>query len=339
MGVAQRSMSPTSENSPCAAGVDSISRLRRVAASRMIASSRRSRVRPRMWGAAARCVSLTYCRRQPAAPTAVGAPSAPKPARSRVPNCLHRERSAASGSKCQDGRSLMPSKSRSHAGREASSASSNSAGLNRSNSPRKASSSASSAMAKRPLAMSSQASPTAADRFTPGCADRACPAAPERDRLTATKCEARLAVQQGVVRQRPRRDDAHDFPGHRPLARPGIADLLADGHGLAQPHEPAQVVVHRADRNAGHGDGFAAGLPAAGQRDVHQLGGAAGVIEKELVEIPHSVEEQHIGMPGLDAQVLLHHGGVGFVQYSAVRGASPASPRDRRGGFVGKRTL
>ena len=48
MGVAQRSISPTSENSLRSAAVDSISRLRRVAASMMIASSRRSRIRPLM---------------------------------------------------------------------------------------------------------------------------------------------------------------------------------------------------------------------------------------------------------------------------------------------------
>ena len=154
-------------------------------------------------------------------------------------------------------------------------------------------------------------------------------------------CQVRgpLRIQQRVFGERSRGDDAYDFPGHGPLACLWVADLLADGHGLAQAHEPAQVIVRRTHRYTRHGNGFAARLPPAGQRDVHQLGGPARVVEEEFVKVPHAVEEQHIGMLGLDAQVLLHHGGVGFVQGSAVRGRSSASRRDPRGGFGATRTL
>jgi hypothetical protein len=68
MGVAVRSRMPARVCSGRPERLSVISRLRRVAASRITASSRRSVLKPRMWGRAARWVSRTYCSRQPAAP-------------------------------------------------------------------------------------------------------------------------------------------------------------------------------------------------------------------------------------------------------------------------------
>src|SRR5258708_3202805 len=50
------------------------------------------------------------------------------------------------------------------------------------------------------------------------------------------------------------------------------------------------------------------GGAARGEREVEQARGALGVVVKHLVEIAHAVEEQHVGVLRLDAQVLLHHG-------------------------------
>ena len=61
----------------------------------------------------------------------------------------------------------------------------------------------------------------------------------------------------------------------------------------------------------GHHHGLACGLTTHGQRDVDQAVGLARIIEEQLVKIPHAVEHQGVRVLGLDAQVLLHHGGVG----------------------------
>jgi hypothetical protein len=37
--------------------------------------------------------------------------------------------------------------------------------------------------------------------------------------------------------------------------------------------------------------------------------------DSPFVEIAHAIEQQHAGMLGLDAQVLLHHGGVRRIVY------------------------
>jgi predicted transcriptional regulator len=44
--------------------------------------------------------------------------------------------------------------------------------------------------------------------------------------------------------------------------------------------------------------------------DVEQCRGAARIVKEHLVEIAHAIEQQHIGVLRLDAQVLLHHRGV-----------------------------
>jgi hypothetical protein len=54
----------------------------------------------------------------------------------------------------------------------------------------------------------------------------------------------------------------------------------------------------------------ACGGAALGERDVEKLRGAARVVVEHLVEIAHPVEQQDVGMLSLDAQILLHHGGV-----------------------------
>src|SRR5690606_16365121 len=55
--------------------------------------------------------------------------------------------------------------------------------------------------------------------------------------------------------------------------------------------------------------------------------GALGIAVEELVEVAHPVEQQALGMVGLDAQVLLHHRG--------VAGQIPVGIRDANRGFRG----
>ena len=44
-----------------------------------------------------------------------------------------------------------------------------------------------------------------------------------------------------------------------------------------------------------------------GQRDAQQAHDLFGIVEKQLIEIAHPVEQQRVPMTCLQAQVLLHH--------------------------------
>ena len=121
--------------------------------------------------------------------------------------------------------------------------------------------------------------------------------------------EDRIALlgEQVALGQRPRRDDADDLALDRSLGRADLADLLADRDRLAEPDQLGEVGVDRVHRHAGHRDRLARARAARGQGDVEQAMRALRVIEEELVEVAHPVEEERVGMLGLDAQVLLHH--------------------------------
>ena len=120
-------------------------------------------------------------------------------------------------------------------------------------------------------------------------------------------------VQQRLVGHRAGSDDAHHLALHRPLRLGRVAHLLTDRHRLAQLHQLGQVALHRMERHPGHGNRFARRLAPGGEGDVEQPRRLAGILKEEFVKIPHAIENQHVGMLRLDAQVLLHHGGVRFV--------------------------
>ena len=63
-------------------------------------------------------------------------------------------------------------------------------------------------------------------------------------------------------------------------------------------------------RNTTHLDRRAVTLPARGQRNVKQARRLLGILEKQLVEIAHAVEEQGVRVVRLERQVLAHHRGV-----------------------------
>jgi hypothetical protein len=64
--------------------------------------------------------------------------------------------------------------------------------------------------------------------------------------------------------------------------------------------------------------GCPADWPRVVKRDVEQAGGLLGIVEEQLVEIAHPVEQQDVRMLGLDAQVLLHHWGVSTGVWSSA---------------------
>ncbi len=102
-------------------------------------------------------------------------------------------------------------------------------------------------------------------------------------------------------------DDAADTTLDRPLAGRGRAHLLADHRRLAESQEPREIAFQGVVRYAGHGDGQACRFAALGEGEIEQGRPAPGILEEELVEVPHAIEQEMIRVLGLDAQVLLHH--------------------------------
>ena len=119
-----------------------------------------------------------------------------------------------------------------------------------------------------------------------------------------------VGVEQRFVGQRARRDDARDLAVHRALAGRRVTHLLADRHRHPGTHQAREITIDRVVRNTGHRDRHAIRGAAAGQRDVEQLRGTPGVVMEQLVEIAHAVEQQLVRVLCLDAQELLHHGGM-----------------------------
>ncbi len=124
--------------------------------------------------------------------------------------------------------------------------------------------------------------------------------------------EQRIAAlfEERLVRHGARRHDAHDLALDRPFGLRRIADLLADRHRFAAAHEFREIALDAVVRHARHRDRLAGRLAARGQRDVEQPRGALRIVVKQLVEIAHAIEQQHVRVLRLEAQVLLHHGGM-----------------------------
>ena len=115
-------------------------------------------------------------------------------------------------------------------------------------------------------------------------------------------------LEQGIIAERARRNQAHDLAFHRSLAGGRVADLFADGDGHARIHQFGQVAVGGMVGNAAHGDRRSGRLAAGSQGNVEELGRLFRIPVKQLVKIPHAVKQQFIRMLSLDLQVLLHHG-------------------------------
>ena len=85
----------------------------------------------------------------------------------------------------------------------------------------------------------------------------------------------------------------------------GVFELVADGDFLAVLEEFADVAFGGVMRNAAH-----RGAVAGREREVEQTGGGFRIVEKHLVEIAETKQQQCVGRYlVLDAPVLLHHRG------------------------------
>ena len=63
--------------------------------------------------------------------------------------------------------------------------------------------------------------------------------------------------------------------------------------------ELLQIVVRGVDRHAAHGDVLALVLAALGERDAEGAGGRFGILEEQLVEVAHAIEQQAAGLAAL----------------------------------------
>ena len=93
--------------------------------------------------------------------------------------------------------------------------------------------------------------------------------------------------------------------------------------------QPFEILLGGMHRNAAHGDVFAQVLAALGERDIERLGRQRGIVEEQLVEIPHPVEQKIFRMRRLDLEKL-RHGGRGalreLVHGGTLSDAVPAAP-------------
>ncbi|VGP04595.1 hypothetical protein SB00610_00768 [Klebsiella quasipneumoniae subsp. similipneumoniae] len=117
-------------------------------------------------------------------------------------------------------------------------------------------------------------------------------------------------LQQRFIADGARRDDTHHFTLDRPFGGGRVAYLLANSYRLALINQFRKIVFHRVVGDAGHGNGFARGGAAFGQRDIEQLRRAFRIVIKQLVKIPHPVKQQNVRMLRLQLEILLHHGGM-----------------------------
>ncbi len=112
-----------------------------------------------------------------------------------------------------------------------------------------------------------------------------------------------------------------------------VLDLFAHCDAMALRDQLLQIVVGGVDRHAAHRNVLALVLAALRQRDAERAAGDLRVLEEQLVEVAHAVEQQRIGIRPLDLDELLHHrrrtgrrqlGGTGGCGRVVVQFAKPS---------------
>ena len=123
----------------------------------------------------------------------------------------------------------------------------------------------------------------------------------------------RAGIEQRLLGERARRDEPHHVAADhrfRPalLGLGRVLGLLAHGDAEALGDQPLEIVVGGMDRHAAHGNVLAEMLAALGERDAERARGDGRIVEEQLVEVAHAVEQEAVGVGRLDLQVLRHHG-------------------------------
>ena len=76
---------------------------------------------------------------------------------------------------------------------------------------------------------------------------------------------------------------------------------------MAERDQPVEVIVGALDRHAAHADVLAVVLAALGQHDAERAARHLRVVEEQLVEVAHPVEQQAVRIGRLDLEILRHH--------------------------------
>ena len=90
-------------------------------------------------------------------------------------------------------------------------------------------------------------------------------------------------------------------------ASAGLSTCSAMATRNAAADQPGEIAFRRMDRDSAHRHRLAAIGAALGQRDVEAGRGGLGIVEEQLEEIAHPVEQQRVARLGLEAMILRHH--------------------------------
>lgn len=112
-------------------------------------------------------------------------------------------------------------------------------------------------------------------------------------------------VEEGVVGERTRGDDADDGAFDDALGEACVLHLFADGDLESGGDETAEVGFEGVVWDAGHGRAAVAG----GEGDAKDFGGDAGVVVEKFVEVAHAEEEECVADVSFLVGVLAHGGG------------------------------
>ncbi len=100
----------------------------------------------------------------------------------------------------------------------------------------------------------------------------------------------RPPLEQVVLHERARGDDAHHLALHQPLALARLLYLLADGDLVAFSDELSQVRIEGMMGNAGQGNSLVLPHGPRGEDDIQLAGDGLGVIVERLVEVTEAEE-------------------------------------------------
>ena len=120
--------------------------------------------------------------------------------------------------------------------------------------------------------------------------------------------------QQPLLRHRPRRHNSHNIPPHDRLIAPLLRllrrlQLLANRDLAIARDQLLQVHLRRMHRHAAHRNRLPGIFPPLGQRNIQNRRGDLRVLKKQLVKIPHPIEQQHLRIARLNLEILLHRRG------------------------------
>ena len=123
-----------------------------------------------------------------------------------------------------------------------------------------------------------------------------------------------LVIQEILIHDRSRRDDADHLPAGKGLGILRKLHLFADGYLLAAVQKPLDVVLGRMVRDAAH-----RGIPPVRKSQIQQGRYLLGILVEHLVEVAETEEEHHIRVLALDLAVLLHQRGISHNSFRSMK--------------------